>query len=372
MLICLAAPLAVRAEPYAGRVEASLFDSQYPDMADWARAGWHPPASLPTAKVLQLHPGDDLTAAVSEPNRRVQLAAGTYELKATLNFADNVVLRGAGPGLTKLVVRLRGTVPTRHDDRGFSTWITGLLLKSVKNSGIENLTVMYDDTLPLPPDPRRGKPAYINDPDGKNDLHVALVRLTDCQNCWLSDGELLNAGDHPLIVEASRHVTVENTDIAGTYNKAGLSGTVSVTGSEYCLFNSVQMRDINHFVLHEGSTDHPCRYNVIVNSRINVDVRFRDADSGHNLLQDCVIAVPSWHDFPPISQGSPTNQERPPGSGNLIYLCTITRDFSSGGRSFSVADNPNRVYRVLDHFSLGATVEEAGPAPNNITLWAVH
>lgn len=366
------AALTGMAEPYVGQFDSTLLDSAYPDMAEWAKAGWQPPGDLPARQAVNLKPGDDLAAVVSVPNRAIQLAAGTYEVANPLRFADNVLLRGAGTGLTKLVVRLRGTVPTKRDAQGFSTWTTGLLLESVKNSGVENLTVMYDDSLPLPPDPRRGKPAYVNDPDGQHNLHVALLRMTDCRNCWLGDSELLNAGDHPLIVEASKHITVENTEIAGTYNKAGLSGTVSVTGSEYCLFNSLQVRDINHFVLHEGTTDHPCRYNVIVNSRINVDVRFRDADSGHNLLQDCVIAVPAWHDFPPISQGSATEQERPPGSGNLIYLCTITRDFSSGGRSFSVADNPNRVYRVLDHFSLGATVEEAGPAPQNITLWPVH
>ncbi|MFI5356488.1 MAG: hypothetical protein ACHQ4G_04050 [Opitutales bacterium] len=365
-LPCLSAPTAHGLNP-------ALLDARFPDMAQWVLAGVEPSAlksGSPTT--LHLAPDADLAAAVSVPNRLILLAAGTYPITRTLRFAPGVVLRGAGAPLTKLVVKLRGPVPAPAAAGAFPAWTTGLLLHSVDRCGIENLTVSFDDSLPPPPDPRLGPAGSDNDSDDRADLHVVLVRMTDSQNCWMTDCSLQNSGDHPLLLEASRHISIENTKIAGTYHKSPNAGSLNIVGSEYCLFDGLTVDDVSHVYLHEGSPGRPCRYNVIVNSRINVDVRFSEPGTSRNLLQSCVIAVPAWLNFPPISLGTDGDREHPPGGGNLVFLCTATRDFSSAQRSFSIADNPGRVYRVRTQFTTGATVEDAGPAPAADTLWPVR
>src|SRR5690606_25320695 len=124
---------------------------------------------------------------------------------------------------------------------------------------------------------------------------------------------------------------------------------------------------INHISFVNNAFAQPSRYNVLINSRIFVDVRFRNPEASHNLLQECVIEVPSWHDFPPISLG--WNSTRLTGTTtNLIYFCTITRDFSSSRTRFSIADNPNKVYHILANSTLKGNVEIAGPAPKASTL----
>jgi hypothetical protein len=373
LLVSTVAVACGSAAPTARVFDSALLDPRYPDMAQWAQAGVMPsalPKTIPPS--VTLHPGDDLAAAVTKPNRTLRLAPGLYPVTKTLQVADGVVIIGAGAGLTKLVVQLRGQIPAAPDGSGFLPWTTGVLFTAVKNAGLENLTVTMDESLPPPPDPRDGSKSYIDDPDGKTGLHVVLVRFRDAQNCWVTGCELRNAGSHPLCLQGSRHLTLASTTVSGTYNKAGDSGSITITGSESCLLDNLDIANLNHVVIHQGTANHPCRFNVLVNSRLTVDVRFRNADSGHNLIQNCVISIPSWHDFPPISQGRAEKGERPPGEGNLIYNCTITRDFPAVGRSFSIADNPNEVYRVQDRLTQSTTVEPAGPAPQNDTLWPVR
>jgi hypothetical protein len=365
--VCFGAPPAPRA------FDPSLLDPRYPAMKEWALAGVTAASAAKSDRpVIKLQPGDDLAAAVTQPGRTLRLAPGVYPITQTLLVADGVVIAGAGASRTKLVVQLRSPKPAARDASGFLPWTSGVLFSSVQNAGLENLTVTMDESLPPPPDPREGGRSYADDPDGRADLHVVLVCFRQSHDCWLNACELLNAGGNPLCLQGSSHLTIAATTVRGAYNKAPGSGSITITGSQYCLLDQLNVADINHLVLHQGTANHPCRFNVLADSRLNVDVRFRDADSGHNLIQNCVISIPSWHNFPPISQGRAENRERPPGKGNLIYGCTITRDFPVVGRSFSIADNPNEVYRVQDRFTLGTTVEPAGPAPQNDTLWPVR
>lgn len=80
-----------------------------------------PPEAEPEG---QLKPGDDLVAAVAVPGSTIALERGTSPITQTLVFADNVILRGAGIGQTRLMVMLRGTKSSGLDAKGFSTWTT--------------------------------------------------------------------------------------------------------------------------------------------------------------------------------------------------------------------------------------------------------
>lgn len=354
-------------------MDNGLLDANYPDMSEWGQAGLGSDTKGDDTKErISLKPGDDLAAAVAQPNRIVQLAPGDYRITQALRFANNVLLKGAGIGRTKLISMLRGTRPTVHDETNFMPWTSSLLLQSVESSGIENLSVYYDDTLPPPPNPKEGDRSYADNPDGRDDLHVVAVRLSGCRNCWLSNVEIKNSGQHPLMLESSSQITIDGVQIEGAYNKGDGSGNLLISGSDHCLITGLQAGDINHISFTNDPQGTPSRYNVIVNSRIAVDVRFRNPEGSHNLLQECVIEVPAWHNFPPISIGWNGTNNNEHSKSNLIYFCTITRDFISGRSRFSVADNPNQVYYVLANSTLKGNVEAAGPAPKASTLWPVH
>lgn len=365
-------PVGLGAAVSVGKLDETLLDPAYPAMQHWAKAGVQVAIESRDARaVIRLEPGHDLAAAVAIPHRIVQLSAGNYRIKQTLRLADGVVLRGLSPQQTKIILTMRGTRPTAVENQ-FVPWTTGVLFESVTQSGVENLTVAFDDSLPAPPDPRRGGQSYLDNPGGQDDLHVVAVRLSGSQHCWLSNVAIQNSGQHPLVIESSAHVTIDGVEIAGTYNKGDGSGNLLISGSEYCLLTGLTVSGINHISFVNDAFGRPSRYNVLINSRIAVDVRFRNPEASHNLLQECVIEVPSWHDFPPISLGWNATRANAAANTNLIYFCTITRDFSSSRTRFSIADNPNKVYHILANSTLKGNVEVAGPAPKASTLWPVR
>jgi hypothetical protein len=58
--------------------------------------------------------------------------------------------------------------------------------------------------------------------------------------------------------------------------------------------------------------------------------------------------------------------------GGLKIRGHVTRDFSSSNSRFSIADNPNVVYRIVANSRLKGNVDIAGPPPRTGTLHAVR
>lgn len=365
-------PCLGQAVPAAQPPDDALLDPAYPDMLRWALAGVQlPPAPNDPRPIIRLQPGDDLAAAIAEPNRIVMLAAGVYPIVSTLALADHVVLRGSSPFQTKLILKLRGIRPTATD-QPFLPWTTGLLLENITASGIENLTVQFEDSLPPPPDPKLLARGYVDDPDGQKDLHVVAVRFSGSRQCWLTNVAIHNSGQHPLILESSSHITVADVEIKGAYNKGVDSGELLINGSEDCLLSGLTVADIRHVSFGRDARGQPSCGNVLINSRLAVDVRLRHPRVASNLIQECVIAVPEWHDFPPITLGWNPTHAVDADKTNLVYFCTITRDFLSAGTRFSIADNPNQVYHIFANSSRRGNVEVLGPAPKFSTLRPVR
>lgn len=366
-LIALLIASPALATPSAVALDPTRLDPQYPEMKIWAAAGVVF-SELPSSEPLEVHlkPGDDLAAAVAVADRTVVLAPGIYPIAQTLLIANRVILRGAGFGKTRLQIMMRDSQSTSTDGTACPV---GILLENAEGSGLEKLTITMDESLPPPPDPHDGPYAYDNNPKGQDDLHLTLVKIEGSKNCWIKDCQLINAGSHPLILNNSRHLTIEDTEIRGTYNKSEDSGTLIISGSESCLLIGLEVRDINHVIVCESATGNRSRNNVFIHSAFNVDVRFLDGDTGFNLLENCSIAVPAWHHSPPIIHLNTSGQIQ---NSNLLYMCTITRDFPVGNRRFGVADNPNLVYRLVSSDIEKTLVEVAGPSPVGNTLWPVH
>jgi len=353
------------ARPDALEMHPNLLDAQYPEMKAWASAGVEQSAFASTdqesGETVRLKPSDDLIAAASQSNRTLILAPGVYALTQPLIIADQVLIRGAGFGRTRLTILLR---EQETDESAEYNSRAGIVFASSVESGLENLTIVMDESLIPPIDPSAGPYAYDNNPEGQNDLYITMIRFEQSRNSWLKNCELRNAGTHPLVIRQSQHITIENSEIIGSYNKSKGFGTVTISGSEFCLLRNLRITDINHLVFREGS-----HHNVVQRSHLIVDIRFFGHASDNNLIENSIVTVPSWHHTPPITH---VVNDLPGPSNNLVYFCTITRNFPTANIKFSVADNPNEVYRVLKSTTRESSVEVAGPAPAFSTLWPVR
>lgn len=357
----------------SGREPAANPDAIFPAVSEWAQAGAADGSAATAPVVATLHPGDDLQAAVDAAavaGGVVQLQDGDYPLTRTLHLRSGVILRGTDRVRTRLVLQLRAPRPAEAAIDQPGAWVSGISLTGIERAGLEELSVIFDPTLPAPKDPRRTKNAYADDPDGRRDLHVVSVAFTAARDCWLARSLILNSGSHPLVLSDCERITVDEVVIEGAHNRGPGSGLLNLVRNTGVRLTGLRVRDINTLVLHGGATGAPCRFNVVADSRFEIDLRIHGAGTQDNLFENCAIAVPAWLLRPPLSPGNAEAREAPPGPRNLLYLCTVTRDYGPGARAFSTADDPNQVYEVLQRHARERqpSVSPYAPAPTTGSL----
>ncbi len=337
--------------------------------AAWSRAGVAGgiPTGLPV--VARANPGDDLQAlidAAPADGGVVALSAGRYRLDRTLRLRTGIVLRGTGPLTTIIELALRSDRPADLRNPEPGEWTAGLQLSDIERAGLMNLTVALASPAP-PPDPAAPQ-AFADNPGQQTDLHVVSILLHRAANCWVANCVVKNSGSHPLVIADSRHITLEQVELTGAHNRGPGSGSLALIGSEAVLATGLQARAINSVVLQSVAS--PCRGNVFLHARFETDLRLHGAGTAANLFENCVITIPAWLNRPPLSPGNAAAREAPPGPGNLLHLCTVTRHFPADRRVISLADDPTKVYRVVDHHVRDGApaVVVAGPAPNAPSL----
>jgi hypothetical protein len=352
---------------------ADAFASNFPSVQHWMRAGVEGgiPTSLPI--VARVTPDDDLQAAIDTAPATggiIALTAGRYRLTTTLRLRSGIVLRGTGPKTTLLDLGLRNSQPADLRIATPSEWVAGVRLEGIDRAGLMNLAITFDSTVPRPPDLRAMPNPWVDNPGGQADLHVVSILFQQTRNCWLVNCVIENSGSHPLVIADSQHVTLEFLEIAGTHNRGPGSGSLALIGSEYVLASEVRTRAINGVVLQSQTDSAACRANLFLHARFETDLRLHGSGTTDNLLENCVIRVPAWLNHPPLSPGNAAARQAPPGPGNLLHLCTITREFPAAARVFSMADDPTQIYQVIQtHVRDGATsVEIFGPAPAAASL----
>ncbi len=360
---------------WAGPETPAQADAILSAMSEWARAGAANGISAAAPVLATLKPGDDVQAAVDAAALTggvILLQDGDYPLTRTLQLRSGVILRGTDRVRTRLVLQLRAPRPVGAAIDQPDAWVTGVSLTGIERAGLEELTVIFDPTLPAPADPRRNKKAYADDPDGRRDLHVVSVAFTSARDCWLARSLILNSGSHPLVLSDCERITVDEVVIEGAHNRGPGSGLLNLIRNTRVRLTGLRVRDINTFVLHGGATGAPCRFNVVTDSRFEIDLRIHGTGTQDNLFENCAIAVPAWLLRPPLSPGNAEAREAPPGPRNLLYLCTVTRDYGPGARAFSTADDPNQIYEVLQRHARERqpSVSPYAPAPATGSLRA--
>ncbi len=311
----------LHAQPYGAPgwvFDSSLYDSRFPDMREWAKAGVE--CGIPDLEVVDtLAPGDNLQEAIDELHRSgggaLLLRKGRYPINSPLYLRDSVVLRGEEKEGVVLENRLRA--PFYSSPYGN---LATIYFTNVHRAGLENLTVDY--TVPdFPPAGFENfahswsNTVFKNGPQGDSLLYVSHVVFNGAENAWMKNCHILNAGTDPILVLHSRHIAITHSRVEGAYNKGGGgNGYFNIEkGSEYVLIAHDTVKAIRHLAIQSGA-----RYNVVIDNYFEVDVNFHNGDGGHNLIQNNIVRIPEWHSWHCFTRGVPKHH-RPPGDGNLLF-----------------------------------------------------
>lgn len=338
--------------------DVSCFDSDFPEMDQWANAGVAGgiPSSLPV--VLTIGPEHNLQAAIDNALASgggvVLLTAGTYPISQTLNMRSNVVLRG----VDKSTVIIESTV------RGSDQDSRSIYFNNVSNAGLENLTHFYrvDGCEPSDreflDDGGYSQDLYLADPCGMSNIRVNAIEISDSSsNNWIDNCNILESGSHPIDIEGDNN-TVRNSFIDRAYNKGvGGRGYFVVSGDNNLVVKNTVKR-LRHYVIQRGAS-----YNVTYKNLFWVDVNFHNDDAGNNLVEQNTITTPSWHAWDPINTGA-ENYHQPPGPNNIIY--NNTTDYRQTGEQRS--GTPGVIYTLVGFKNV---VDTGRSEPQCNTLYAM-
>lgn len=311
--------------------DSSCFDSEYPEMQNFANAGVSGGIPLVLDVVRVVNPGDDLQNAIDFVSNSgggvIKLNSGTYPISKTLFIKSGVVIRGAD----KESVILESTV------RGYDSNAYSIYFDDATNAGLENLTHFYkvEGCTPNDYDSLNNGPydrsIYDNDPCGLTDLYVGAVGMSNnTSDSWIDNCNILESGSHAIRVRGN-NCTISRCFIDRAYNKGpGGRAYFDIIGDNNLVVNNTVKR-IRHFAVHQGA-----RYNVVFNNLFWVDVNFHSEDDGFNLIEKNTITTPSWHGWNIIATGA-VEFHKPPGSKNLIY--NNTTDHRQTGQNLFGVEN---------------------------------
>jgi hypothetical protein len=374
------APLATEADDLGGarwQPDPARMDPRWPDMAEWARAGVRGgiPARAATPVRLRVSPGANLQASIDQVARAgggvLWLSPGDYPIHQTLRLRSRVVLRGAGPAATRLLIKLKAGFLRRTQ----LPQAVALLADSVERVGLEDLTIKYaavdfepydkDDFLAqwdkqvFHEEERRDTTTFVHS--------LALARATDC---WVDNCHILWAGAHPVSISRCHHITMRRNLIDRAYvKKDGMhGGYYGCFASTHCLFYQETVRRIRHFALMLPG----CKYNVVYRCNFETDVNFHDRDDGHNLVEQTRIHTPVWHSWHAVAAGA-KGQHRPPGPGNVLFNNDVNAKGLANAYHRNIPNQAGVVFVVADQFDAPVVAARPDlPAPQFGTFYAVR
>ncbi len=244
---------------------------------------------------------------------------GRFAINAVVRIPSNVSLVGISPQQSIFEIKLKETFDkSRHwmSPKGNSA---AFIFDHSVNSSIENLTLLYNpvDFEPLDFDDFDHpwvREVFHEDDKRAVDLFVTTVWFEHAENCLLTNCKILNAGNDPIRIRNSRHITCSHNTIDRAYNKSGGgAGYYNLINSSYCLLYKETVSRIRHLSIHKSSS-----YNVVYGCDLEVDVNFHNGDLGHNLIENNQIRIPHWHSWRCFGTGDPS-QHLQPGPFNVLF-----------------------------------------------------
>ena len=162
------------------------------------------------------------------------------------------------------------------------------------------------------PDPHR----YENT---QPDYAVDAISLNWADNIRLKNIRLINSGRHPLSLDSTYDVSIQQLEVDGAWNKGkGGSGYVKLARTYWSTLSHSRIENIRHIVLQWSSA-----HNVIRDIRTNVDINLHGGHSYDNVVRDINFAIPQAHPWKAITRTPKNAHWAPPDGDNRVMLHTI-------------------------------------------------
>lgn len=269
---------------------------------------------------------------------------GIYEIKEPVLLPSGVRILGISRDSSIFKIKMTEQFETsRHwmKPRGNSA---AFLFDGVKNTLLENVTIVYEpvDFEPLDFDSYdhewENRVFHEMDPRTEN-LFVTSVWFENAENCVLRRCKILKAGNDPVRIRNSRHITCSYNYIDRAYNKgSGGAGYYNLINSHYCLLYKETVKRIRHLSIHNRSS-----YNVVYGCDLQVDVNFHNGDLGHNLVENNKINIPVWHSWRCFGIGV-ASAHLAPGPYNVLF--NNKTDYKNTGPEL----DPEKLFFMCDYF----------------------
>jgi len=352
IVLCITLVWSCRIQSDLGGIAAGLTDLEIVrrDSVIWSKAGvkdtYIPSAqrkrtdTLRDASDLQLQ----LTRLSEQGGGRLVVPAGKYLIHSTVRIPSNVSLVGLDRDSSVFEIRMMEVFEKSKHLNPPTGNAAAFLFEGVRNASIENLTIIYNAVDFEPHDFEAYDHPWVREVFHGSDsltanLYVTSVWFEGAENCLLSRCNILQAGNDPIRLQHSRHITLSHNYIDRAFNKGGGgAGYYNLINSHHCLLFEETVKRIRHLSIHYESS-----YNVIYGCQLQTDVNFHNGDKGHNLVENNTIRIPHWHSWRPFGTGS-ANLHKPPGPYNVLFR-NVTDHKSTGPET-----DPNILYFMSPYF----------------------
>lgn len=307
--------------------DESKFDPDYPQMQEWIKAGVEGGIPLrsesPVVRTISATNSAGIIAAMefvqSQGGGQLVLENGTYDIDAQIQMRDNV--RIVGESKDGVILNITMTTPANEQRQAF--------VFGVQNAGIENLTIQGAYGTPNPYSMTNDKPTFMVNTVSFN---------SNSRNNWLDNVNILNSGHHAVTSWNSRHFTIRDCYIDGSWNKGGGGrGYVQFAGKYSLMYNTV-VKNLRHIVIQGQHSE----FNVMYKNEVEQDFNFHNADAGSNLVEQNISRLPAglpsgWRPM----MGPWSVQHSNPGPNSAIYKNDCIEYNRGGIVTFS---DPDLVY----------------------------
>ena len=307
--------------------DESKFDPDYPQMQEWIKAGVEGGIPLrsesPVVRTISATNSAGIIAAMefvqSQGGGQLVLENGTYDIDAQIQMRDNV--RIVGESKDGVILNITMTTPANEQRQAF--------VFGVQNAGIENLTIQGAYGTPNPYSMTNDKPTFMVNTVSFN---------SNSRNNWLDNVNILNSGHHAVTSWNSRHFTIRDCYIDGSWNKGGGGrGYVQFAGKYTLMYNTV-VKNLRHIVIQGQHSE----FNVMYKNEVEQDFNFHNADAGSNLVEQNISRLPAglpsgWRPM----MGPWSVQHSNPGPNSAIYKNDCI-EYNNGGQV--IFSDPNLVY----------------------------
>lgn len=241
--------------------------------------------------------------------------------------------------------------------------------------GFEDLTIRYGAVDFEPVDKCDFHASWDRSPFHTDELRddqlfVHTLIFAESRNCWVDNCNLLWAGAHPLGMSNCEHMTMCDNCVDRTYIKKDSmhGGYYGIYQTSHSLCYNEKVRRIRHVALMLPG----CKYNVVYQYDLEVDLNFHDADDGHNLVEKSRLATPVWHSWDAVAVGAP-GKHRPPGPRNILYANIAISKGEEGYHRRGPRSEIGKIYQVTTEFGKPAVfVMENEPPPKADKLFALR